>query len=170
MTKNWIISTIVLLLFQIIWMNNVGYVIPYIPHIYILLLLIFPFQADTKIYLLYSFATGMILDFLSGTGGLYALTSLSLAGLRQIWLRYFTDKRADKSLKLSQWNPWQWIWRLALWSMLFEFLLYTYDFMSISQALTHGRDILMQSLYTWLFMLVYALLILYKPEQQNRGL
>jgi len=163
---HWLITTLILLLIQVIWMNNVGYAVSYVPHVFILALLIYPPEKDSAGYFLFAFLTGFVLDFVSGTGGLYALASLSMAALRQFM---FAGRQAaaERSIKPFRWTPWQWIWRLALWALAFEFFLYFYDFLSLKESLRHIEDILGQAAFTWIFTTLYALLFLHRSRMNE---
>jgi len=73
---------VVLILFQVLVMDNVlisGYMIPYI---YVLFILLMPFETPRWIQLLSGFFLGLAMDLFSGTLGMHAAASVLAAFLR----------------------------------------------------------------------------------------
>lgn len=76
---------VVLILFQVLVMDNVminGYMIPYI---YILFILLMPFETPRWVQLLSGFALGLAMDLFSGTLGMHAAASV-LAAFARLYL------------------------------------------------------------------------------------
>ncbi|HKL67407.1 MAG TPA: hypothetical protein VJ877_05900 [Bacteroidales bacterium] len=76
---------IVLLAIQVLLMNNIqfsGYVNPYV---YILFILLLPFEISSWLVLLLSFATGLVIDVSSGTLGLHTAATV-FAGFSRPWV------------------------------------------------------------------------------------
>jgi rod shape-determining protein MreD len=73
---------VVVILFQVLVMDNVminGYMIPYI---YILFILLMPFETPRWVQLLSGFALGLAMDLFSGTLGMHAAASVLIAFVR----------------------------------------------------------------------------------------
>jgi rod shape-determining protein MreD len=73
---------VVLILFQVLVMDNVminGYMIPYI---YILFILLMPFETPRWIQLLSGFALGFAMDLFSGTPGMHTAATVLIAFAR----------------------------------------------------------------------------------------
>jgi len=73
---------VVLILFQVLVMDNVminGYMIPYI---YILFILLMPFETPRWIQLLSGFALGFVMDLFAGTPGMHTAASVLIAFVR----------------------------------------------------------------------------------------
>jgi rod shape-determining protein MreD len=73
---------VVVILFQILVMDNVminGYMIPYI---YLLFILLMPFETPRWIQLLAGFALGMTMDLFTGTLGMHTAASVLVAFVR----------------------------------------------------------------------------------------
>ena len=80
-TRN-IFRFVVLILFQVLVMDNVminGYMIPYI---YILFILLMPFETPRWVQLLSGFALGLAVDLFSGTPGMHAAACVLAAFAR----------------------------------------------------------------------------------------
>ena len=73
---------VVLILFQVLVMDNVlinGYMIPYI---YLLFILLMPFETPRWIQLLSGFALGLAMDLFSGTLGMHTAATVLIAFVR----------------------------------------------------------------------------------------
>ena len=80
-----IVRFLVVILFQVLVMDNVminGYMIPYI---YILFILLMPFETPRWVQLLSGFALGLSMDLFSGTLGMHAAASV-LAAFARLYL------------------------------------------------------------------------------------
>jgi len=82
-----ILRFLFLLLFQVLILNNIqmsGYLNPFL---YVLFILMLPFQTPNWLVLLLSFFLGLSVDMFADTGGLHAAASVFMAFLRQPVLR-----------------------------------------------------------------------------------
>ncbi len=165
----WIILTLAVVALQILWMSNVGYALPYVPHFFVILLILFPFRYPTKLFLVYAFFTGLMIDWAYGTGGLYAVSALTFAGLRQIYLTQFKRDITGKNIRFEEWNLGQFFYR-SFWAiLLYETLFYFFDYLSIEALWLQAKNILLQSLTTWIFVILFYLLFIYKSPALERG-
>jgi len=83
---------ILLILLQVLLFNNIqfsGYVNPYV---YILFILILPVEIPSWLLLLLSFATGLIVDFFSGSPGLHTSATV-LAGFARPYILRIVSPR-----------------------------------------------------------------------------
>jgi len=81
LTRN-IFRFVVVILFQVLVMNNVminGYMIPYI---YLLFILLMPFETPRWMQLLAGFALGLTMDLFTGTLGMHTAASVLIAFVR----------------------------------------------------------------------------------------
>jgi hypothetical protein len=77
-----IIRFIVVILFQVLVMDNVminGYMIPYI---YILFIILLPFETPRWVQLISGFALGLTIDFFTGTPGMHTAATVLIAFAR----------------------------------------------------------------------------------------
>jgi rod shape-determining protein MreD len=73
---------ILLILFQVLLFNNIqfsGYVNPYV---YIMFILLLPVEIPSWLLLLLSFATGLIMDFFSGSPGMHTSATVFAGFIR----------------------------------------------------------------------------------------
>jgi hypothetical protein len=83
---------VVVILFQVLVMNNVminGYMIPYI---YILFILLLPFETPRWVQLLSGFALGFTMDLFAGTPGMHAAACVLIAFIRPYLLELLASR------------------------------------------------------------------------------
>ena len=83
---------ILLILLQVLLFNNIqfsGYVNPYI---YIIFILLLPFEIPSWLLLLLSFATGLIIDFFSGSPGMHSSATVIAGFVRPYILRVLSPR------------------------------------------------------------------------------
>jgi len=88
-----ILRFIILVLLQVLILNKVnlgGYLNPYV---YVMFILLLPFETPPWLLLLSSFAIGLSVDLFSGTIGMHAAASTFMAFLRPTVSRLFNSKR-----------------------------------------------------------------------------
>jgi rod shape-determining protein MreD len=86
-----------LVLLQILILNNIqlsGYLNPLL---YVLFILMLPFQTPDWLVLVLSFAIGITMDMFSNTGGLHAAATVFMAFLRQPILKYIAPREGYDS-------------------------------------------------------------------------
>jgi rod shape-determining protein MreD len=91
-----IIRFLLLILLQVLVLDNVpfqGYIIPYV---YVLFILLLPFQINKSMLLMLAFVTGLVIDVFGNTLGLHTAALVFVAFLRPGVLRfYFPRLEAD---------------------------------------------------------------------------
>jgi rod shape-determining protein MreD len=83
---------ILLILLQILLLNNIqfsGYVNPYV---YMMFILLLPVEISSWILLLLSFATGLIMDFFSGSPGMHTSATVLAGFVRPYVLRVISPR------------------------------------------------------------------------------
>ena len=81
-----------LVLFQVLILNNIqlsGYLNPFL---YVLFILMLPFQTPKWLVLILAFVTGISVDMFSNTGGMHAAASVLMAFLRQPILKLISPR------------------------------------------------------------------------------
>lgn len=82
------ISFVVLVLVQVLFLSNMflfGFVNPMI---YLLFLVIYRFDNDQTLFIFLSFILGFCIDFLSQSGGAHTIASLTIGFLRPLLIKY----------------------------------------------------------------------------------
>jgi rod shape-determining protein MreD len=86
-----------LILLQVLLLNNIqfsGYINPYV---YIMFILLLPIEIPSWLLLLLSFATGLIIDFFSGSPGMHTSATVLAGFVRPYILRIVSPKDGYES-------------------------------------------------------------------------
>jgi rod shape-determining protein MreD len=81
----YIILLILFILLQVIWFSHILLFGLYSPLIFIYPLLILPLEKNETFSLLTAFITGLIIDLINNTGGVFAATAVSIVYFRKIY-------------------------------------------------------------------------------------
>ena len=87
-----VVIFILLILLQVLLFNNIqfsGYVNPYV---YLMFILLLPFEIPPWLLLLLSFATGMLIDLFSGSPGMHSSATLLTGFVRPYVLRIISPR------------------------------------------------------------------------------
>ena len=88
---------ILLILLQVLLLNNIqfsGYINPYV---YVMFILLLPIEIPSWLLLLLSFATGLIIDFFSGSPGMHTSATVLAGFIRPYILRIVSPKDGYES-------------------------------------------------------------------------
>ena len=88
---------ILLILLQVLLLNNIqfsGYINPYV---YLMFILLLPIEIPSWLLLLLSFATGLIIDFFSGSPGMHTSATVLAGFVRPYILRIVSPKDGYES-------------------------------------------------------------------------
>ncbi len=163
MSRKFFILWFISLAVHLLWMVNVGFVLPYIPHFFLLPFLLYHRPVKTSHFLLLAFVTGLIVDAFSGTGGLYAAALLSFAALQKLYDRWTADPLREKIRPESQAGLLQRAVVFAVQVLVFEILFYFFDGMSVTYVFFRMGNVLTHAFETWLFLWLFTGLFIYKP-------
>jgi rod shape-determining protein MreD len=90
-TKN-IVRFFVLILVQVLPLNKINFLGYLSPYLYILFILLLPFELKGWALLLLSFVTGLTVDFFSGTPGLHAAAATFAGFIRPLVIKLVGEK------------------------------------------------------------------------------
>ena len=156
---------IILLTIQILIFNNInlfGYINPY-P--YLLFILLFPVNGNKSVLLLSSFAIGLLLDLFLNSGGVHATASLVLAFVRPSLFKFsFGLSYEYQTVKIADKLSPERITFLFLAIMIHHFILFSLEYSRFSLI----GDVLLRTLSTTLFTLLFCMLIIYLIKPSKR--
>ncbi|MGQ8338437.1 rod shape-determining protein MreD [Sunxiuqinia sp. A32] len=107
---------IILVVIQVILLNNIqfsGYVNPYM---YVLFILLLPFETPRYLILILGFLLGLVIDVFSNTPGIHASATTFLAFLRPQVISLISSRdsiEVDSSPRVKSMGM-RWFWRYAL--------------------------------------------------------
>jgi len=155
---NNIIRFVTLVLIQVLIMNKIDFYGFLNPYVYILFILLLPFETPGWLLLLLSFLIGLTVDVFSGTLGLHAASSVFAAYVRPIIIKLVGEKPEydiTTQPKLQQMGL-KWFIAYALLMILahhlFLNLLDVFSFNELWQTLLR---VVVSSLFTFLFIMLF---------------
>jgi rod shape-determining protein MreD len=87
-----ILMFLLIIALQILLFNNIqfsGYINPYV---YVMIILLLPFNTPSWLLLIFSFVTGLIVDFFTGTPGMHSSATLLAGFARPLVLRVISPR------------------------------------------------------------------------------
>lgn len=85
-----------LLFLQVFVLNNILFLDAINPYLYIAFVFLYPLKENRFPFLFYSFLLGILVDYFSDSGGIHALSILSIAYIRLFFVRlYFRKEVVD---------------------------------------------------------------------------
>jgi rod shape-determining protein MreD len=162
-----IIRFILLVPIQVLVLDNInlgGYINPYL---YVLFILMLPFEIPGWALLFLSFMTGLTIDMFSGTPGMHAAASTLIAYLRPMVARRVGDNREiEPGMQpsiMSMGFSWFFMYSLIL-VFVHHFALFLIEVFRFSGIFS----ILLRTLYSTLFTLTLIILVQYLFGRQSR--
>lgn len=152
-----ILRFVVLVGLQIFLFNNIQFSGYFNPYVYILFILLLPFETPRWLLLVLGFCTGITIDLFMNTPGMHASATVFIAFLRPYVLNYIAPRDGYESGTF----PWQsfygfsWFFRYAL-ALTFAhhfFLFYVEVF-----RFSHFFDTLLKVILSTLFSLLFIIL------------
>ncbi len=159
------IRFVVFFALQILLFNNInlfGYLNPF-P--YILFILLFPVNGNKLLLLVSSFLLGIILDSFENSGGIHALSSVTLAFIRPTLFKFsFGLSYEYQTIKITDKIRTELITLLFLSILIHHFILFFFEIFRIDLILV----VLTKTLYSTLFTFVISLLIIFLIKPNKR--
>ncbi|MBK5192806.1 MAG: rod shape-determining protein MreD [Flavobacteriaceae bacterium] len=96
------IRFILLILFQVLLLNNINFLGYINPYLYVLFLILYPFNTPQSLFILVSFFLGLTIDTFEDSGGINAAACVIIAYIRPAILRFSFGVSYDyQTVKLS---------------------------------------------------------------------
>lgn len=160
-----IIRFVVLVLLQVLLLNNINFLGYINPYLYVLFLVMYPFNTPQTLFLLVAFLLGISIDTFEDSGGINAAACVVIAYIRPVFLRFSFGVSYDyQTVKLSN-TPYgarlSYIMLLVFIHHLVLFILEMFDF-------SHIFLILKKTLFSGIFtvLLILITLTLFKPKRR----
>lgn len=148
---------IFLILLQVMVLNNINLFGNLNPQLYILFILLYPFNSNQSVLLVLSFLLGLGVDFFENSGGINAAASLVIAAIRPWVLRFSFGVSYDyQTVKFSSTPVGARLSYVGVLILVHHFCLFLLEFFSFAHLLL----ILEKTIFTGLFTLVLVFLSL----------
>ncbi len=160
---------VALVLIQVLFMNKINFFGFLNPYVYILFILLLPFETPGWLLLLLSFAMGITVDVFSGTLGLHAASSVFAGFMRPLIIKTVGEKPEydiTTQPKLQQMGL-KWFIAYAL-LMIFahQLFLNILDVFSFDEFWQTLLRILVSTLFTFLFIMLFE--YIFSPRRENK--
>lgn len=153
-----ILRFVALILIQVLIMNKVNFYGFLNPYVYLLFILLLPFETPGWLLLLLSFATGLTVDIYSGTLGLHAASSVFAGFIRPAVIKFVGEKPEydiTTQPKLQQMGlKWFMAYALLL-TFAHQLFLNMLDVLSFDEFWQTLLRIIVSTLFTFLFIMLF---------------
>lgn len=160
---------ILLVLIQVLIMNKVNFYGFLNPYVYLLFILLLPFETPGWMLLLFSFGTGLTIDLFVGTLGLHAGSSVFAAFMRPSIIKFVGEKPEydiTTQPKLQQMGL-KWFMAYALlMTFAHQLFLNILDVFSFDEFWQTLLRILVSTLFTFLFIMLFEYIFASRKEKK----
>ncbi|MCX2679968.1 rod shape-determining protein MreD [Galbibacter sp. EGI 63066] len=156
---------IVLVLSQVVVFNNINFLEYINPYIYLLFLVYFPYNKDTRIpFIFFSFLLGLSIDIFSDSGGVHAAATVFAAYFRPLMMRSAFGLSYDyHNIKIENTHLGQRINYLIILILTHHLILFGLEIFSF----THILLILKKALFSAIFTLILCLIFISLFSRRN---
>ncbi len=156
---------IILILIQVLVLNNINYFGYVNPYLYVLFLILYPFNGNQTLFLLVSFLLGLGVDIFEDSGGINAAACVVAAYVRPVILRFSFGVSYDyQTIRFSSTQPGSRISYVSLLVFLHHFVLFLLEFFSFA----HFLQILKKTLFSGLFTIILVFITLALFNRRTR--
>ncbi len=156
---------IVLLLLQVLLLNNINFLGYINPYLYVLFLILYPFNANQTLFLFLAFLLGLGIDIFEDSGGINAAACLVVAYIRPVILRFSFGVSYDyQTVRFSSTQPGSRISYVALIVFVHHFVLFLLEFFNFA----HFLLLLKKTLFSGLFTIILVFLSLSLFNRRTR--
>ena len=156
---------VVLLLLQVLLLNNINFLGYINPYLYVLFLILYPFNANQTLFLFLAFLLGLGVDIFEDSGGINAAACLVVAYVRPMLLRFSFGVSYDyQTVRFSNTQPGSRISYVALIVLIHHFVLFLLEFFNFA----HFLLLLKKTLFSGLFTIILVFLSLSLFNRKTR--
>ena len=147
------------MLAQIIVFNTINFLGYINPYPYILFLLLFTFTANRSLLLIIAFATGLLMDIFSDSGGIHAAACVTLAYLRPVALRIaFGVSYEYNAIRISSTTLYERFVYIGFMVAIHHLVLFSLEVFNISSILYVFQKTLFTSIFTLVLCMLFTIL------------
>ncbi len=156
---------IFLILLQVLLLNNINFLGYINPYLYVLFIILYPFNGNQTLFLLLSFLLGLSIDVFEDSGGINAAACLVAAYIRPVILRFSFGISYDyQTIKFSNTPIGSRISYVVILVFVHHFILFLLEFFNFAHLLL----LLKKTLYSGLFTTILVFLSLALFNKRSR--
>lgn len=154
-----------LILLQVLLLNNINFMGYINPYLYILFILLYPFNGNQTLLLILSFLLGLGVDLFEDSGGINAAACVVIAYIRPVILRFSFGVSYDyQTIKFSSTPIGSRISYLAILVFIHHFVLFLLEFFNFA----HFLLLLKKTFFSGIFTLILIFLTLALFNRRSR--
>ncbi len=138
-----------LILLQVLILNNINFMGYINPYLYVLFILLYPFNSNQSFFLILSFFLGLSIDIFEDSGGIHAAACLIAAFVRPNLLRFSFGVSYDhQNIRLSATPFGARLSYILLIVLIHHFILFSLEMFSLSHIILILKKTLFSSIFT----------------------
>ncbi|MGM0933480.1 MAG: rod shape-determining protein MreD [Bacteroidota bacterium] len=138
-----------LILLQVLILNNINFMGYINPYLYVLFILLYPFNSNQSFFLILSFFLGLSIDIFEDSGGIHAAACLIAAFVRPNLLRFSFGVSYDhQNIRLSATPFGARFSYILLMVLIHHFILFSLEMFSLSHIILILKKTLFSSIFT----------------------
>jgi hypothetical protein len=154
---------IFLILLQVLLLNNINFLGYINPYLYILFIILYPFNGNQTLFLLLGFLLGLGVDIFEDSGGINAAACLVAAYIRPVILRFSFGVSYDyQTIKFSNTPIGSRISYVVILVLVHHFILFLLEFFNFAHLLLLLKKIFYSGLFTTI--LVFLSIFLFNKK------
>jgi len=156
---------LLLVLVQVLILNHVNFLGYINPFLYILFILIYPFEANNTLLIFLAFLLGLSIDIFSDTGGVHAASSCFLAYARPALLKFsFGISYEYNTIRLSRTALAARITYIGLAVFTHHLVLFSLEIFNFEKVLLILKSILFSGLFS--MVLIFCAVLLFSQQKK----
>lgn len=156
---------IFLVLLQVLVLNNINFLGYVNPYLYVIFLVMYPFNTPQSLFLLVAFLLGISIDAFEDSGGINAAACVVIAFIRPVFLRFSFGVSYDyQTVKLSSTPFGARVGYVMFIVFIHHFILFTLEMFDFSHIFLILKKTLFSGIFTTLLILIS--LTLFKPRRR----